>query len=37
MGLKEKMETVLNERKTLNMSDDYGIRKYWNKIIQLLS
>ncbi|MGE7184037.1 hypothetical protein ACQKKK_08535 [Peribacillus sp. NPDC006672] len=32
-----KMEVILNERKKLNLNDDYGIQKSWNEIIEVLS
>lgn len=32
MDLKDNMNVVLSERKKLNMNDDYGIEKCWNKI-----
>ncbi len=32
MDLKDNMNVVPSERKKLNMNDDYGIEKCWNKI-----
>ncbi|HDR8536067.1 TPA: hypothetical protein QC482_005963, partial [Bacillus cereus] len=37
MDIANKMEVILNERKKLNLNDDYGIQKSWNEIIEVLS
>jgi hypothetical protein len=37
MDIKNKMDVILNERKKLNLNDDYGIYKSWNEIIEVLS
>ncbi|UYP10391.1 hypothetical protein [Priestia megaterium] len=37
MDIANKMGVILNERKKLNLNDDYGIQKSWNEIIELLS
>lgn len=37
MDLKENMNIVLSRRKKLNMNDDHGIEKCWNKMTELLS
>lgn len=37
MNIENKMEVILNERKKLNLNDDYGIENSWNEIIEVLS
>ncbi|QIW19562.1 hypothetical protein [Bacillus thuringiensis] len=37
MDIAHKMEVILNERKKLNLNDDYGMQKSWNEIIEVLS
>ncbi|MBC1228074.1 hypothetical protein [Listeria booriae] len=37
MKLKKQMEIILEERKSLNINDDFGIEKSWNEMTELLS
>lgn len=37
MDIENKMKVILNQRKKLNLNDDYGIYKSWNEIIEVLS
>src|SRR5699024_8188834 len=34
MDIENKMNVILNKRKSLNLNDDYGIQKRWNQIIE---
>ena len=36
MVIENKMNVILNKRKSLNLNDDYGIQKSWNQIIEVL-
>ncbi|WP_342560580.1 hypothetical protein NSQ95_07290 [Psychrobacillus sp. FSL W7-1457] len=36
MDTENKMKVILNKRKKLNLNDDYGIRRSWDKIVQVL-
>jgi len=36
MDIENKMNVILNKRKSLNLNDDYGIQKSWNQIIEVL-
>src|SRR5699024_11487724 len=36
MDIENKMNVILNKRKSLNLNDDYGIQKRWNQIIEVL-
>ena len=36
MDIENKMNVILNKRKSLNLNDDYGIQKSWNQIKSLI-
>ena len=37
MELRNEMDTILKKRKGLNINDDFGIEKCWNKMTILLT
>jgi len=37
MSIENKMDVILNKRKSLNLNDDYGIQRSWNEIIEVLT
>ncbi len=36
MDIENRLKTILDKRKKLDLNDDYGIQKSWDEIIEVL-